>query len=82
MLVFAQTVTFYLILTGSLPYYLAIIITLVVLYCLRVWSRLVPIMLLKLPIMVWSNAPEFSLLCSNYAPLCSTNSTFSFSYHT
>ena len=38
-------------------------------------------MLLKLPIMPWSNAPEFSLLCSNYAPLCSTNSTFSFSFH-
>ena len=33
-----------------------------------------PIMLLKLPMMLWSNAPEFSLLCSNYAPLCSTNS--------
>ena len=30
--------------------------------------RLVPIMLLKLPIMLWSNAPEFYLLCSNYAP--------------
>ena len=43
--------------------------------------RLVPIMLLKLPIMLWSNAPEFSLLCSNYAPLYSTNSTFSLSYH-
>ena len=25
---------------------------------------LVPIMLLKLPIMLWSNAPEFCLLCS------------------
>ena len=24
--------------------------------------------LLKLPIMLWSNAPEFCLLCSNYAP--------------
>ena len=23
---------------------------------------------LKLPIMLWSNAPEFRLLCSNYAP--------------
>ena len=31
-------------------------------------SRLVPIMLLKLPIMLWSNAPEFYPLCSNYAP--------------
>ena len=31
-------------------------------------ARLVPIMLLKLPIMLWSNAPEFCLLCSNYAP--------------
>ena len=30
--------------------------------------RLVPIMLLKLPIMLWSNAPEFCLLCSNYTP--------------
>ena len=46
-------------------------------------ARFVPIMLLKLPIMLWSNvnAPEFSLLCSNYVPLCSTNSTFSFPYH-
>ena len=37
------------------------------------WSlaRLVPIMLLKLPIMLWSNAPEFCLLCSNYAPYVS-----------
>ena len=31
-------------------------------------NRLVPIMLLKLPIMLWSNAPEICLLCSNYAP--------------
>ena len=31
-------------------------------------ARLVPIMLLKLPIMLWSNALEFCLLCSNYAP--------------
>ena len=30
--------------------------------------RLVPIILLKLPIMLWSNAPEFWLLCSIYAP--------------
>ena len=30
--------------------------------------RLVPIMLLKLPIMLWSNAPEFYPLCSNYDP--------------
>ena len=30
--------------------------------------RLVPIMLLKLPIVLWSNAPEFCLLCSKYAP--------------
>ena len=30
--------------------------------------RLAPIMLLKLPIMFWSNAPIFFLLCSNYAP--------------
>ena len=29
-----------------------------------------PIMLLKLPIMLLSNAPNFSLLCPNYAPLC------------
>ena len=32
------------------------------------YTRLVPIMLLKLPIMLWSNALEFCLLCSNYAP--------------
>ena len=30
-------------------------------------TRLAPIMLLKLPIMLWSNAPMFFLLCSNYA---------------
>ena len=30
--------------------------------------RLVPIILLKLPIMLWSNAPEFCLTCSNYVP--------------
>ena len=31
--------------------------------------RLVPIVLLKLPIiMLWSNAPEFCLICSNYVP--------------
>ena len=30
--------------------------------------RLVPIMLFKLPIMLWSNTPEFYPLCSNYAP--------------
>ena len=30
-----------------------------------------PIMLLKLPIMLWSNAPKFCLLCSNYAPYVS-----------
>ena len=42
-----------------------------------VWTRLVPIMLLKLPVMLWSNAPELSLLCSNHVPLCSTISTFS-----
>ena len=47
------------------------------------YGRLVPIMLLKLPIMLWSNAPEFYPLCSNYAPimlhkptLCSINSIF------
>ena len=28
-------------------------------------------MLLKLSIMRWSNAPEFYLLCSNYAPYVS-----------
>ena len=32
------------------------------------------IILLKLPIMLLSNSPKFSLLCSNYAPLCSTTS--------
>ena len=31
-------------------------------------SRLVPIVLLKLSIMLWSNASEFCLLCSIYAP--------------
>ena len=35
---------------------------------LRLLGRLAPIMLLKLPIMLWSNAPIFFLLCSNYAP--------------
>ena len=30
--------------------------------------RFVPIMLLKLPIMLWSNALEICLVCSNYAP--------------
>ena len=30
-----------------------------------------PIMLLKLPIMLLSNAPKISLLCSNYAQSCS-----------
>ena len=34
-------------------------------------SRLMPIMLLKLPMILWSNAPEFCLLCSNYAPYVS-----------
>ena len=29
-----------------------------------------PIMLFKLPIMLLSNAPNFSLLCLNYAPFC------------
>ena len=33
--------------------------------------RLVPIMLLNLAIMLWSNAPEFCLLCSNYGPYVS-----------
>ena len=36
--------------------------------------RLVPIMLLKLPIMLWSNAPEFCLLFPNYAPYVSQDS--------
>ena len=40
-----------------------IVCTLPVLCC-----RLVAIMLLKLPIMRWSNGPEFYPLCSNYAP--------------
>ena len=31
-------------------------------------DRLEPIMLLKLPIMLLSNAPFFPLLCPNYAP--------------
>ena len=34
----------------------------------RCQTSLVTIMLLKLPIMLWSNAPEFYLLCSFYAP--------------
>ena len=34
-------------------------------------NRHAPIMLLKLPIMLLSNASNFSLLCSNYARLCS-----------
>ena len=29
-----------------------------------------PIVLFKLPIMLLSIAPKFSLLCPNYAPLC------------
>ena len=49
--------------------------------CSTLWichsSRLAPIMLLKLPIMLWSNAPMFFLLCSNYAPLCSKNNLIS-----
>ena len=40
-------------------------------YRARDLIRLVPIMLLKLPIMLWRNAPEFCLLCSNYAPYVS-----------
>ena len=31
-------------------------------YTVVISDRLVPIMLLKLPIMLWSNVPEFSLL--------------------
>ena len=34
-------------------------------------SRHGPIMLLKLPIMLLSNASNFSILCPNYARLCS-----------
>ena len=34
-------------------------------------TRHEPIMLLKLPIMLLSNASNFSQLCPNYAPLCS-----------
>ena len=36
-----------------------------------VFAKLVPIMLLKLPVMLWNIAPEFCLLCSNYAPYVS-----------
>ena len=36
----------------------------------KVQTRPEPIMLFKLPIMLLSNAPKFSLLCPNYAPLC------------
>ena len=32
-------------------------------------TRPEPIMLFKLPIMLLSNAPKYSLLCPNYAPL-------------
>ena len=34
-----------------------------------IYTRHEPIMLFKLPIMVLSIAPKFSLLCPNYAPL-------------
>jgi len=34
------------------------------------WVKPEPIMLLKLPIMLLSNAPKISLLCSNYAQIC------------
>ena len=37
---------------------------------LGVVIRSEPIMLFTLPIMPLSNAPKFSLLCPNYAPLC------------
>ena len=33
-------------------------------------DRPAPIMLFKLPIMLLSNVPKYSLLCPNYAPLC------------
>ena len=36
--------------------------------CALASYRLVPIMLLKLPIIPYNNAPEFYPLCSNYAP--------------
>ena len=39
--------------------------------CCTVLYRPKPIMLFRLPIMLLSIAPKFSLLCSNYAPLCS-----------
>ena len=42
--------------------------------------RLVPIMLLNLPFMLWNNASEFCLLCSVCKPVSSTNSTFPFFY--
>ena len=37
----------------------------------KVLNRSGPIMLFKLSIILLSNAPKFSLLCLNYAPLCS-----------
>ena len=47
-------------------------------------NRIVPMMLVKLPIMLCSNAPELCLLCSIYAPYVNycmlANSTFCFFY--
>ena len=57
-------------------------------YTVVISDRLVPIMLLKLPIMLWSNVPEFCLLamlklCSICKPVFSTNLIFpSVSYST
>ena len=37
-------------------------------YSVHACTKPEPIMFLKLPIMLLSNAPNFSLLCPNYAP--------------
>ena len=50
--------------------------SLILWYGFHLWIRLVPIMLLKLSIVLWINAPGFCVLCSNYAWLCHINLTF------
>ena len=50
-----------------------IIYKIIILAHLQLMSLLIkpePIMLLELPIMLLSNAPKISLLCSNYAQSC------------
>ena len=48
----------------------------------NVQRRLVPIMILKLPIMLWSNAPNFACYAQIMLHMLATNSTFPFSYPT